>query len=201
MPAVLAELRPDLPTKFVQWLCGLLEFSPEKRPESAVEALASLSALNPPPPPVPPESFRPRPATTRPALPIASGIVKPPPKTEVKPASAILQPPRASEARSASQKQAAKPAAGPVKKSHPAMTVGLFSFLVILIAGGAWFFFLRNTETKYPGDTDVPRALRHHRSDGTSEKNHAAADIGAKARAAQSGKAASRQRQTETGSS
>jgi len=60
-PAALAELRPDMPVKFVQWLCGLLELAPEKRPGSAADALAVLAALTPPPPPVPPESFRPHP--------------------------------------------------------------------------------------------------------------------------------------------
>ena len=156
-PALLAEMRPDLPPKFVQWLCSLLELSPEKRPESAVDALATLAALNPPPPPVPPESFRPRPVTKIAALPIASGIVKPPPKTEVKPISAIRQPPPPADIATAA-KQLTKPAAGRVKKSHVAMTLSLFSFFVTLIAGSVWFFFFRNTETKYPGDEVAAKA-------------------------------------------
>jgi serine/threonine protein kinase len=148
-PAVLANLRPDLSAKFVQWLCGLLELDPGKRPESAVDALASLAALNPPPPPVPPESFRPRPASKIAAPPVASGIVKPP---QAKPVSAIHQPLPASGVKKIPVKQCAKPAAGPVKKSHVAMTVGLFVFFVVLIAGGVWFFFFRNAETKSPAE-------------------------------------------------
>ena len=152
-PALIAELRPDLPAKFVQWLCSLLELTPEKRPESAVDALATLAVLNPPPPPVPPESFRPRPVSKIAALPIASGIVKPPPPTPTKPISAIRQPPPAATApAAAATKLIAKPAPGPVKKSHIAMTIALFVFFVTLIAGSVWFLFFRNTATKYPGD-------------------------------------------------
>ena len=172
-PALLAEMRPDLPVKFVQWLCSLLELTPEKRPESAVDALASLAALNPPPPPIPPETFRPRAATQGAALPIASGIVKPPPGALPRPPSTIrkilpappLTPPPAAppvtRAPSAAPvpadppapvPQPAKPVPAPVKKSHVAMTLGLFGFLVALIAGSVWFLFFRNTETKYPGE-------------------------------------------------
>ena len=152
-PAVLAELRPDLPAKFVQWLGSLVDLSPEKRPASAVEALASLAALNPPPPPVPPESFR-----ARSSLPIASGIVAPPPGNAM-PGSAIRELPPASAIRPAPEKADAKPAAVPVKNSHVAMTIGLFLGLVIMIAGSVWFFFLRKDEpVKYPGDTADPLA-------------------------------------------
>ncbi len=151
-PALIAEMRPDLPAKFVQWLCSLLELMPEKRPESAVDALATLSILNPPPPPVPPESFRPRPLAKPPALPIASGIVKPPPLSQAKPISAIRQPPPAAAVTETVGKQAAKPAAVPVKKSHIAITIALFVFFVTLITGSVWFLFFRNTVTKYPGD-------------------------------------------------
>ena len=152
-PALLAELRPDLPAKFVQWLCSLLELAPEKRPESAVDALAALAALNPPPPPVPPESFRPRPVTKIAALPIASGIVKPPPLTQTKPISAIRQPPPAAAAPAATAtKPIAKPAPGPVKKSHIAMTIALCVFFVTLITGSVWLLLFRNAVTKYPGD-------------------------------------------------
>ncbi|MEO6742089.1 MAG: serine/threonine-protein kinase [Chthoniobacteraceae bacterium] len=151
--AVLAELRPDLPPKFVQWLCSLLELSPEKRPESAVAALVTLAALNPPPPPVPPESFRPRPV-----LPSASGIVKAPPSdSKVKPVSAIRRPPPASGTSSAAAKPATKIAAAPAKKSHVAATLGLFAVLITMIAGVVWFFFFRTVEeTRYPGDTGDP---------------------------------------------
>ena len=155
-PALLAELRPDMPAKFVQWLCSLLELAPEKRPESAVDALAALAALNPPPPPVPPESFRPRPVAPAATLPIASGIVKPPP-ADLKPASAIRQPPPAPAVSESAVKKIAKPAAGPVKKSHVAMTVSLLIFFVALIAGGVWLVFFRKEEPKYPGEEYSPK--------------------------------------------
>ncbi len=162
-PALLTELRPDLPVKFVQWLCGLLEISPEKRPASAVDALAALAVLNPPPPPVPPESFRPRPVALMAALPIASGIVKAPPK-DSKPVSAIRRVPPAAAVRESAVKKVAPPASapkGPVKKSHVAMTVGLLIFLIALIIGSGWFVFFREKETKYPGDefADKPSAV------------------------------------------
>ena len=168
-PAVLAELRPDLPAKLVQWVCSLLEFSPEKRPESAVEALATLAALNPPPPPVPPETFRPRPT------PPASGLPKPPPLKLAKPASGIRQPappasapapatsaaaPAAAAAASGATPAAPpKPPAAPPKLSHVAMTVGLFLFLVTLIVGAIWFLFFRPKpeEMKYPGEEHAAR--------------------------------------------
>ena len=156
-PAVLAELRPDLPAKFVQWLCTLLELAPEKRPESAVDALAALAALNPPPPPVPPESFRPRPASKIAALPIASGIVKPPPPAQAKPESAIRKPPPASSSASAPVKPPAKPGTAPVKKSHVAMTVGLFVSFVALIGGCVWFFLFRKSQDKTPDDDYATR--------------------------------------------
>ena len=166
IPSVLAELRPDLPVKFVQWLCSLLEFSPEKRPESAVDALVPLAALNPLPPPVPPESFRARPVAPRPNLPIASGIVKLPLQT-AKPASAIRKPPPPASkpatspptattpedsATPAPEKSAASPGIAPVKKSHVVMTLGLFGVFVALIAGVVWFLFFRQTQVRYPGE-------------------------------------------------
>ncbi|MEO6784557.1 MAG: serine/threonine-protein kinase [Chthoniobacteraceae bacterium] len=156
-PAVLAELRPDLPAKFVQWLCGLLELAPEKRPGSAVDALAALAALNPPPAPVPPESFRPHPVTQRAGAPTGSGIAKLPPEIQAKLASAIRKPPPppsdTPSVTPAAAKQLAKPGAAPVKKSHVAMTIGLFFLFVALIAGAVWFVFFRKTEPeKYPGE-------------------------------------------------
>lgn len=149
-PALLAEMRPDLPVKFVQWLCSLLELDPEKRPASAVDALVPLAALNPPPAPVPPESFRARPAKL---LPIASGIMKPPPKTEAKPISAIRQPPLPPASPAAEVKLAEPSAVVPVNQLHVVMTLGLFLFLVMLISGSIWFLFFRQKpEIKYPGD-------------------------------------------------
>ena len=135
-PAVLAQLRPDLPAKFVQWICSLLELTPEKRPASAVDALASLAALNPPPPPIPPESFRERPESA-----IASGIVAPP-SGKASPGSALREPPPLSGG-SAPENSGAEPDDAPVKKSHVARTAGLFFALLITLAGGVWFLFFR----------------------------------------------------------
>lgn len=163
-PAVLSELRPDLPAKFVQWLCALLALAPEKRPESAVDALASLAALNPPAAPVPPESFRARPVLPRPTLPSASGIVKPPGES-AKPASAIRKPPPPSSgisnpvkaAAPPISKPAARPAPEPIRKSHTVLFLIMCGLLVALLGGSVWLLFFRNTETKYPGEGSEPR--------------------------------------------
>jgi serine/threonine-protein kinase len=171
-PAVLAELRPDLPAKFVQWVCSLLELTPEKRPESAVDALAALAALNPPAAPVPPESFRPRPVA-----PTGSGISKPPPAMQAKLASALRKPPPkppekssavATPEKSPAEKAPvetapvtppAKPGAVRVRKSHVAMTIGLFFLFVALVSGAVWFVFFRKTEpVKYPGEEAASRS-------------------------------------------
>jgi len=148
-PTVLAELRPDLPAKFVQWICRLLELAPENRPASAVDALASLAALNPPPPPIPPESFRVRP-TSGIGSGIASGIVLPPPRS-APPVSAIRERPPASSVSPSPEKPDGQPTIAPVKKSHVAMTVALFFGLLIAIAGAVWLFFFRKAEpVKFP---------------------------------------------------
>ena len=160
-PAVLADLRPDLPAKFVQWLCGLLSLAPEKRPESAVDALASLAALNPPAAPVPPESFRARPALPRPTLPIASGIVKAPPES-AKPISAIRKPPPASSGISAPAAIAtpeAKPAPAPGKKTHTVLFLTMCGLVTALLGGSVWLLFFRNAATKFPGDEAGPRPV------------------------------------------
>lgn len=163
-PLVLGELRPDLPPKFVQWLCTLVELTPEKRPESAVDAFTALAALNPPPPPVPPESFRARPVT-KVLPPIPSGIVKPPAES-AKPASAIRQqppsgirtaPPAASPP-TAKSITPARSATAPVKNSHVAMTVGLFCLLAAIIGFSVWYVFVRDSTPKYPGEGAAERA-------------------------------------------
>ncbi len=176
-PAILAELRPDLPAKFVQWIGTLLDPDPAKRPESAVEAMAALAALNPPPPAVPPETFRPRPTPPKPPGPLGSGIAKPPPaaSSPQKPASGIRQQPPApaaapavaasaatSPAKAAPQTPAkagapgtpvAKPgAAAPPHKAGAAMTIAFLVSSLALIAGIVWFLFFRDREVKYPGD-------------------------------------------------
>ncbi len=160
-PAVLVDLRPDLPAKFVQWLCSLLALDLEKRPESAVDALASLAALNPPSAPVPPESFRARPALPRLTLPIASGIAKPP--ESAKPISAIRKPPPASSGisnQAAAAKPAAKSAPAPAGKSHTALILTMCGLLMALVGGSVWLLFFRNTAaTKYAGDDDDQRQV------------------------------------------
>ena len=144
-PAVLAELRPDLPAKLVQWVCGLLELDPQKRPASAVDAGAALAAMGPPPPPVPPESIRPRPA-----VPIGSGISKTP-TSAVRAASA----PVTSQARVAAASTAAPVAAPLVAKSnanakpkglHPAVKVVIYSTISALVFVGGWFAFFHDRD-------------------------------------------------------
>jgi serine/threonine-protein kinase len=183
-PGALSELRPDLPAKLVQWVCSLLELNPEKRPESAVEAFAGLAALNPPPAPVPPESFRERPT------PPASGLRKPPPLKLSRPPSGIQKtlpvttPAPAGSASSASSPAPAAPAASttaanspvsetpstapaaqnpaltPPKLTHVAMTIGLFLFFLLMVAGSVWFLFFRKpAEEKYLGDDRDSRSV------------------------------------------
>ena len=132
-PAVLAELRPDLPAKLVQWVCSLLEIDPQKRPSSAVEAGAVLATMGPPPPPVPPESIRPRPAA-----PVASGISRAPaiPTSAVRSAPA----PAISQARPAAQ-PAVTPAKIQAKPSHPALNIAIYVVMSALVCVGGWFAF------------------------------------------------------------
>jgi eukaryotic-like serine/threonine-protein kinase len=153
-PAVLAEMRPDLPAKLVQWVCSLVELTPEKRPASAVEAAAALTALNPPPPPVPPETIRPRSSQMRPPVPPGSGIAKSPTASSA-PRPSQIPAVSPSAARPASQPAAKAPT--PAKLSHVAMTVGLFIFLVLLVSASVWFVFFRKAEPEYLG-RQVPDA-------------------------------------------
>ena len=145
-PAVLAELRPDLPAKLVQWMCGLLELDPQKRPASAVDAGVVLATLGPPPPPVPPESIRPRPP-----VPIGSGISKAP----VAPGSAVRAAPApvTSQARavpgSVATNVAAPVDAIPHAKSkglHPALKVVISSSVSALVCVGGWFAFFHGRD-------------------------------------------------------
>ena len=145
-PAVLAELRPDLPAKLVQWVCSLLESDPQKRPASAVDAGAALAALGPPPPPVPPESIRPRPAA-----PGGSGISKSPavPTSGVRAAPATLTSQARAAARPADSAAVApvipKPEGKP-KGLHPALKVVICSTLSALVCVGGWFVFIRERD-------------------------------------------------------
>jgi hypothetical protein len=145
-PAMLAELRPDLPSKLVQWVCSLLELDPEKRPRSAVEAGAALTALNPPPPLVPPESIRPRPVTAKPAVPGVSGIAKAPiPLAAPQPIAVHVE-----AAPAVSQNRlAAQTAATPASSSHTAVTVSLYAIVAMIfaIAGvGAWLVYFKRDD-------------------------------------------------------
>lgn len=159
-PAALAELRPDLPVKLVQWVCSLLELDPQKRPVSAVEAGAVLAALGSPPPPVPPESIRPRAAT-----PTGSGISKAP----VAPTSAV----RAVPASVTSQARAAATVSAPVvaksnvkpKGLPPALKAVIYSTIPALVCVGGWFAFFHHrdpaaAEAKSPENAAPPVPVR-----------------------------------------
>jgi serine/threonine-protein kinase len=140
-PAVLAQLRPDLPAKLVQWVCGLLEFEPARRPASAVEAGTALAALGPPPPPVPPESIRPRPAAAP-----ASGISKPPPA----PVSAVRAAPAPAAAAVSKVRPVVRPPAPKqqvVRKGRPLLAIALYAVLAAAVFGGGWFAFFRDKGT------------------------------------------------------
>jgi len=147
-PAVLAEMRPDLPAKFVQWVCSLLELAPEKRPPSAVDAATTLATLNPPPPPTPPEAIRPRPQSgvQRPPAPLGLGKAKTP--TESNPPRGP-QTPATSPGPTKPTTPPAAPPPAPPKLAHVAMTLFLFLFLVALLSGAVWFVFFRKTEPAY----------------------------------------------------
>ncbi len=147
-PEVLAHLRPDLAPKLVHWVCSLLHLDPAKRPPSAVEASATLAAMNPPPPVVPPESIRPRPASaTRFAAPAAAptSAVRPPPRRSgVRPASGLVPVPVSV----AVPRARPRPPARPVQKSTlPAMLLGA---LVALVFGGAAWYYIKSQEQELP---------------------------------------------------
>lgn len=151
-PEVLAELRPDLSPKLVQWVCQLLELDPAKRPPSAVEASSVLAGMNPPPPVAPPESIRPRPvaAPTRFPVPAAapSSVIAPPPRRSgIRPPPAVTAPP--------APVPVPRPRvpARPAKKSQlPAVMMG--ALLAAAMGGGMWFFLRpKDKEVKEPART------------------------------------------------
>ena len=93
-PEILAELRPDLPPKLVQWVCSLLALDPVKRPQSAVDAGNALAALSPPPAMIPPESIRPKPmgAAQRAQQAMGSGVVPSPQSGVARPIASGVRP-------------------------------------------------------------------------------------------------------------
>ena len=150
-PSVLGEMRPDLPAKFVQWVCTLLEADPEKRPSSAVEAGAALALLNPPAPPLAPESVRPRPAAAaRPAAPMGSGIARQPSA----PAAPPVPPPQsASSPRDSRGVPGSRPAASPAKSTHLGVTLSIYAALLAAAGVGGWYLLSGKGD---PEKTDQP---------------------------------------------
>ncbi len=70
----LGMLRPDLPKGLIEWVAKLLAPDPAMRVPSAVAALESLAALQPPLPPAVPERIRPKIVRTTPPQPPVSAI-------------------------------------------------------------------------------------------------------------------------------
>ncbi len=127
-PGILADLRPDLPAKFVQWIASLVEPDPAKRISSAVEANVQLGHLSPPRPPIPPESIRPRPVPR--VAPRAAPLPAPAPRVTravaaVSRVAPVLPPPA--------------PVVTPRGKKT-ALIVSLSLSAVALMAAAAWHF-------------------------------------------------------------
>lgn len=141
-PNILAELRPDLPAKLVQWIASLVELDPVQRMSSAVEANVQLGHFSPPAPPIPPESIRPRPAPRSGIQPPAASGIAPAP-VPVPRASAVVkapQPvPRAS-AVQAAPRAIPTPRVVPPRRKKTALIVSLSLTLVALLAAPAWYF-------------------------------------------------------------
>ena len=131
-PNILADLRPDLPAKLVQWIASLVELDPAQRMPSAVEANVQLGHFSPPAPPIPPESIRPRP-TPRSGIqpPTASGISAPVP---VPRASAVVKVPQAV------PRAIPAPRVVPPRRKKTALVASLSLTLVALLAAAAWYF-------------------------------------------------------------
>ena len=154
-PAVLAELRPDLSEKLVEWVCSLLALDPTQRPASAVEAGAVLAQLGPPPPMVPPEVIRPRPPkpAPAPATPPVSAVHKP---------SSFVPPPIASGIRAPvvrGDHTTPVPRIPPVIQKPSALpTILIYAMLVIVVVGGMWWALTRKPDT--PAQEPVEENVR-----------------------------------------
>lgn len=141
-PEILADLRPDLNPKLVQWICSLLAVDPAMRPASAVEAGTALAALNPPPPLVPPETIRPRPA------PRIAAIPPPPPREIVSTATSPVQ------RQSAGFIPPTRTPPAPPKKSSGAIVALISLFGAAALAVGAWWF-LKDHQPEDPSASHV----------------------------------------------
>lgn len=153
-PAVLAELRPDLSEKLVEWVCSLLALDPAQRPASAVEAGAALAQLGPPPPMVPPEVIRPRPVPKpAPVPPPASGIHKP---------SSFVPPPIASGIRApivrGDHTTPVPRIPLVIQKPSALPTILIYAMLVIVVVGGMWWALTRKADT--PAQEPVEENVR-----------------------------------------
>ena len=143
-PAMLAELRPDLSPKLVEWVCRLLALDPSQRPASAVEAGSTLAALGLPPPMVPPEIIRPRPVPKPAPAPVPAPPVHRP--------SSIVQPPFASGIRAPAALGGAAAVPAPrispvVKKPSLLPTILIYSTLLIVVVGGLLWMLTRKPDT------------------------------------------------------
>lgn len=143
-PEVLSEMRPDLPSKFVHWVCSLLALDPAKRPTSAVEAGATLAALHPPPPQVPPESIRPRPAKRSGLMPPPSGIAAPAASGIRNPVSSTPTP----KIRQPVRTETPPGTAG--KKSSGLLIATLCVLVAAAIGGGAWWMLRDQSQEPDP---------------------------------------------------
>ena len=141
--AVLAELRPDLSPRLVEWVCSLLSLDPSQRPVSAVEAGSTLAALHPPPPMVPPEVIRPRPAP--------KSLPAPPPVSSPHKPSSFVPPPIASGIRAPAAKDDLNAVPVPritpvVSRPSPLPTLIIYAALIIVVACGMLWVLTRPPE-------------------------------------------------------